>query len=114
MGACGPTSQSGGGRDRRTHRSDARGRTHRPDRRSPRQLDLSMYRWVFVLAWLPHAPPIRQSLLHFFRRLLRIEVFGVKPTTDPLQQFLVLLMILVADRFEEIGIAPNATAIFWR
>src|SRR5690348_1544414 len=52
-------------------------------------------------ARLPHLPPVWQPLPHRLRRRGRIELFRVEPPADPLQHFLVLLVLLVADGIEK-------------
>jgi hypothetical protein len=61
---------------------------------------------------LPHAPPIRQPLLHASGGRGCIELLRVKRPADPRQHVRVFLVLGIADGFQEIRIAPDPTAIF--
>lgn len=55
----------------------------------------------------------RPSLSHQMQRrvdLGDLELLGVELAADPLQQLLVLLMLRVADCFQEVGVAPDPSA----
>src|SRR5262249_38277498 len=61
-----------------------------------------------------HAPPVGQALSHRFRRLRRIEGFGIEAATDPFEQLFVLLVVGVLDCLHEVGVPPDAAAVLWR
>jgi len=108
-------SQSGDDRVLHIRRSVAHDRKRQLNRRSHRRF-AAWFRpgWVCVLAWLTHLPPIRRSILYFFRDLLPIEGFRIKPSADPFQHLFVLLLLLISDCFKEIAIDPDLTSIFRR
>lgn len=57
-------------------------------------------------------PPIRQSSSHRLCCLACIEFFGIK-FPSPLHKIIVLFVIRVIDGFEELGVAPDTTNVFW-
>src|SRR5437016_1368104 len=63
---------------------------------------------------LPHSPPVGQPTVHLLCRSGCVELLGIEPAADPLQQLLVLLVLVVADGFEKVPVAPHATAVLGR